>query len=83
MEVYNFRAECLNDVFDFVAQVRREHSISSFTVYPDAIFPDVDGRITTTCTGPELKAIAEKFEDAHTIFESLEIEEDIDFLRET
>jgi hypothetical protein len=79
MDMYNFRARSLNDVFDFVAQVRRAHSVASFTVYPDALFPDAAGRLATTCSIPELKAIAQKIEDDYTIVDSLKIEEGIDF----
>mgnify|MGYP006951080720 CR=1 FL=1 len=76
MTKYGFRAECLHDVFTFVAAVAEHSRIVDLSVKQDPIFPDCDAWVVVDLTLKELKKIARDIEDAHIVEESIALEGD-------
>lgn len=76
MRKYGFRAECLHDVFTFVAAVAEHSRIIDLRVKQDPIFPDCDAWVVVDLTLKELKKIARDIEDAHIVEESIALEGD-------
>lgn len=72
MRKFEFRAECLRDVFLFLDEVSVKYRILTCTFVPDHTFPDVDVSFFAPCQLDDLLGIARSIEDAHVIVETLE-----------
>ncbi|WP_047605160.1 hypothetical protein [Pseudomonas putida] len=73
MNTYTFRAECLDDVFNFLSSLVLKHHITFCTLEPDDRFPDVEVLLRTAGTLQQLQAVAASVEDAHVIADSLSL----------
>ena len=76
MTKYWFRAECLDDVFEFVAAVAERERIIDLHVKQDPVFPDCDAWVVVDLSLKKLKRIAFDIVDAHVIEESIVVEGD-------
>lgn len=73
MNTYTFRAECLDDVFNFLSALALKHRITFCTLEPDDRFPDMEVLLRTGGTLQQLQTIADSVEDAHVIADSLSL----------
>lgn len=76
MTKYGFRAECLDDVFEFVTAVAERTRIIDLHVKQDPIFPDCDAWVVVDLSLKKLKRIAFDIVDAHVIEESIGVDGD-------
>jgi hypothetical protein len=70
MNTYSFRAECRDDVLNFLA-LPEATSLKKITIIPDPRFPDVEVEIETKLTVQEIKNALEMVEDGHVMVETL------------
>lgn len=69
---FDFRVECLRDVFLFINEVSAKPRILTCAFIPDRSFPDVEISFFASCQLDDLLVIARSIEDAHMIVASLE-----------
>jgi len=68
---YTFRAECRDDVLQFLA-LPETSSLKKIIITPDPMFPDVEVEIETELTLKNVMNALELIEDGHVMVESLE-----------
>ena len=70
MNIFSFRADCIQDVFDLTLSPGMK-AIQRLTIHPDQAFPDVEVELVTVTTEAELRRVIAALDDAHVIEDTL------------
>lgn len=72
MNIYSFRADHLQDVFDLML-LPGMRAVRRLTILPDAGFPDAEVELVSYLAESEMRRLIEQLDDAHVIMDTFRL----------